>query len=207
MRISNVTLFRTVRLTSFRCASALDSRAGRRQLFRQRLGPFDSESLSVIYAEAGQLCFDCSVFHVLGNGLQAHRVAHLIDCRDHRVRDRIFRDLPNELPVDFEKIDRECLEIGERTQARAEIIEGEPTAFLSEDRYKLFRTLHIENGRRFRHLEANSSHWHAGARQFANDEIEEAVIADGLAGQIYGEEAFLLCQPRDKVSQHLQAGY
>ena len=68
----------------------------------------------------------------------------------------------------------------------------------------MFRTLHIEYGRRFCHLEANGSHRHAGARQFPDDEIEEALIANLLAGKIDGEETFLFFQVRAKVSQHLQ---
>ncbi len=64
----------------------------------------------------------------LGDGLLAHDVADLVDRLDHRAVDRIVQHVRDEAAVDLQEIDRQVLQVAERRQADAEVVEREAAA-------------------------------------------------------------------------------
>ncbi len=85
----------------------------------------DAETLRVVHAELLESCGNRVVFHELGDGLHADHMAELVDGFNHGVVHAVAEHILDEAAVDFEKVDRQAFEVGERTQAAAEIIQRE----------------------------------------------------------------------------------
>ena len=79
-------------------------------------------TLSVVNTELGDQLSRLFAFHVFGNRFQLHYLGYLSNCCHHRFRDSIIGNIADETTVDFQRIDIEILQIGERAQASTEVI-------------------------------------------------------------------------------------
>jgi len=84
-----------------------------------------AEALGIVDAEGPQAAEHRTVLDRLGDSRKAHHVPDLVDGVDHGVVDRIDIDVLYEIAGDLRVIDRQVLEVAERRQTGAEIIERE----------------------------------------------------------------------------------
>src|SRR6478752_3061964 len=94
----------------------------------ERRGHGDGEALRVIDADRAQRFERIAVLDRLGDRLFPHVMADAVDRLDHRMVDRVLEHVLDEAAVDLEVIDRKMLEVRERRDADAEIVQREPTA-------------------------------------------------------------------------------
>lgn len=85
-------------------------------------------ALHVVDAELAQVLQDFVVLDEFGDGFLAERMRDVIDGTHHRLVDRVGDDIAHEGTVDLHVVDRQVLEIRERAEAGAEIVEGELAA-------------------------------------------------------------------------------
>src|SRR4051794_19845520 len=90
----------------------------------------DRIALRVIDAEAAQHLDDLHALGELRDRLLAGEMADFVDRAHHLAIDRIVQDLLDEAAVDLQEIDREVLQVTERRQAGAEVVEREAAAEL-----------------------------------------------------------------------------
>ena len=95
-------------------------------------------ALCVGHADLGQPLQHLAALHALGDGLDTHGQPHLVDRIHHAVVDPIAKHVLDELSVDLQEIHRQGLQISERRQTTAEIIQREfstqPLEFVHEMR-------------------------------------------------------------------------
>src|SRR5690348_14954641 len=89
------------------------------------LGRAEVVALSQRDADLGELAGDLLVLDVLGDGLQPQAHADLLDRFDQRVVEVVLGHALDEEAVDLEAVHREVLEVVERGEAAAEIVEQE----------------------------------------------------------------------------------
>ena len=79
-----------------------------------RLGLVDMKALSVINSDQGELGEDFGAFNILGHRLDTQNTCNFDETANRSVVEGIFRNIANELPIDFKVIDGEPLQIAER---------------------------------------------------------------------------------------------
>jgi hypothetical protein len=63
------------------------------------------------------------VFDVLCDSFELHDLGHLGDGCNHRLRNTVFGDVADEAAVDFQCVNLEIFQVGERTQAGTEVVQ------------------------------------------------------------------------------------
>jgi len=63
-------------------------------------------SLTVVYAHGRQQLTACLVLDGLGDGHHAEHITNPFDGIDHRLVDRVMKDVPHKLAIDLEVVDR-----------------------------------------------------------------------------------------------------
>src|ERR1700724_4340043 len=142
----------------------------------------DAVALRVIDAQTGEHLDDLGVLGKLGDGLLAGEVPDLVDRAHHLAVDRIAQDLAHEAAVDLEVIDREVLEVPEREQSGAEVIERELAAELLERLDEAVRLREARHRRGLGDLEADLRAVEPAAMELVDDERQELVIPQALSG-------------------------
>lgn len=87
-------------------------------------GSLHTETLCVIHASGAQLGDDGVVLDELGDALQAQGMADVCDCPDHGRIHRFVQHVAHEGAIDLQIVDRQVLEVGERRQAAAKIVQS-----------------------------------------------------------------------------------
>src|SRR6187551_1907729 len=100
-----------------------------------------------------------------------------IDGTNHLAIDRVVQDLAHEAAVDLEEVDREVLEVTERREARAEVVEREAAAELLQRLDEAIRLAEARDGRGLRDLEADLRRIDAALAELLDDERQEFVVA------------------------------
>src|SRR5882672_8443104 len=100
----------------------------RRAQVAERRGHRDAESLCIVDANRAQRLERVAAFDRFCDRLLAHRAPDTVDRLDHRVVDRIARHPLDERGVDLHEVHGQLLEVRERRNACAEIVEGEAAA-------------------------------------------------------------------------------
>ena len=115
------------------------------------------------------------------DGLLAGQMADLVDRADHFTVDRIVQYFFDEAAVDLQEIDGEMLQVTERRQARAEIVERELAAEFFESLDEPIRLGEARDGRGLGNLEANLGGVQTAAMELIDDVGQEFVVTQALA--------------------------
>src|SRR6516165_345530 len=110
---------------SARCSAQAGSR-GELPLLRQfadRQWGRQVKALREIHPDAFELRKHRRALDTLGHGSNPERAPDLADRLDHAAVDRILGDVADELPIDLQEVHRQGLQVHERGDAGAEIIE------------------------------------------------------------------------------------
>jgi len=127
---------------------------------------------------------DLDVFRELGDGLLAGQMTDLVDRAHHLAIDGVVQDLLHEAAVDLQKIHREMLQIAERGQAGAEIVERELAAELLQCLDETVGLREARDRRGLGDLEADLGGVEAAAMELIDHVRQKLVIAQALAGKI-----------------------
>ncbi len=92
-----------------------------------------------------------------------------------------MQDLLDEAAVDLQEVDREVLQVAERRQAGAEVVEREAAAELLERVDEAVRLREAGDRRGLGDLEADLRGVDAAAMELLDDERQELVVAEALA--------------------------
>ena len=95
------------------------------------------------------------VLYMFGNGLLAQRMGHLVHGIYHGLVYLAVGHALHKGAINFQFVDRQTLEIGERREARAEVIQGELTAHALECNDEFFCFRELGDGRCFRYFKAH----------------------------------------------------
>src|SRR5690606_29000164 len=95
------------------------------------LRPAQEIALRVVYSETAQPFDHGRGLGVFRDGDEPQRLAEMIDALDEACVDVIGVHVAHKAAVDLEVVDVEGLEVGKRTDAAAEIVEGDATAQIS----------------------------------------------------------------------------
>src|SRR5580658_3622167 len=132
----------------------------------------------------------------------------LVDRAHHLPIDRVAQDLAHEAAVDLQIVDREVLEVTERGQAGAEVIERKLAAELLERLDEAVRLREARHRRGLGDLEADLGRVQPAAMELVDDERQELVVAQALPGQVDGalEQVLALVglgnQPAEGILDH-----
>src|SRR6185437_9586046 len=165
-------------------------------------------ALGEVDPQAGEHLDDLGVLGEFGDGLLAGEMADLVDGADHLPVDGVAQDFAHEAAVDLEVIDREVLEVPERGEAGAEVIERELAAELLQRLDEAVRLGEARDRRGLGDLEADLAAVEAALVELVDDEGQELVIAEALSGEVDGAECELLAlvglrdQPAKSVLDH-----
>ena len=96
----------------------------------------------------------------------------------------IVQDFPHEAAVDLQEIDREVLEVAERGQAGAEVIQRELAAQLLQRLDEAIGLREARHRRGLGDLEADLRGIEAAAMELVDHERQELVIAQALAREV-----------------------
>src|SRR4029077_15367905 len=168
----------------------------------------DAVALRVVDAEASEHLDDLGVLGEFRDGLLAGEVPDLVDRADHLAVDRVAQDLAHEAAVDLEVIDREVLEVTERGEPGAEVIERELAAELLQRLDEAVRLREACDRRGLGDLEADLGRIEPALVELIDDERQELVITEALAGEIDRALQQLLAlirlgdQPAKRVLDH-----
>src|SRR5271166_1349815 len=116
--------------------------------------------------------------------VDAHGPADLADRLYHAAIDRIVRDIFDELSVDLEVIDRQGLQVHERREAAAEVIERKVAAATLEFTHEMHDVAQIRDRGGLGDLEANGAGREVVARQLGDQVFEKALVVERIAGEI-----------------------
>src|SRR6185295_2220908 len=127
---------------------------------------------------------DLVAFHRLGDRRDAEQLADLVDRFDQRALDRAFVDVAHEAAVDLQEIDVEVLEVRERRQAGAEIVEHKTAAARLQGADELLGAGEVRHRRGFGHLEQDARGRNAGEVELLDHVVEEALLVDRSAREV-----------------------
>src|SRR5690242_16019489 len=147
-----------------------------------RLG--DAIALRVIDTQRGEHLDDLGVLGEFGDGLLAGEMPDFVDRTHHLAVDGVVQDLAHERAVDLEEIDGEVLEVTERAQARAEVVEREAAAELAQRLDEAIGLREARHGGGLGDLEADLARIDAALLELLDDERQELVVAQALARKV-----------------------
>ncbi len=110
--------------------------------------------------------------------------ASLIVAVDHRLVHAVAREIAHERAVDLQVVHRQVLQVGERTEVAAEIVQRELAAHAVQHADETPRGVEVRDHRALGDLEADLRGIHAAAVEALDHELEELRIGDGLARQV-----------------------
>src|SRR5690242_16837276 len=140
-------------------------------------------ALRVVHAEAGEHLDDLGVLGEFRDGLLAGEVADLVDRPHHLTVYRIAQDLAHEAAIDLEVIDREVLEVTERGEPGAEVIECELATELLQRLNEAVRLREARDRRGLGDLEAYLRGIEPALVELIDHERQEFVIPEALSGE------------------------
>ena len=114
-------------------------------------------------------------------------MADFADRLDHALVDAVIHDIADELTVDLQIVDGQILEVGERRQTAAEVVERELAAEGLQRLHEVNNSRQIRYGRRLGDLETDRAPRQLLFRQLPSHELEEAVLGQGGARQVDGQ--------------------
>ena len=85
-------------------------------------------TLNVVNANLAQRIQARLSTHEFGNSLLSHNVTDIVNGLHHDPIDRVFCQIFNETPVDFDNVDREMLEVSKGGHPRPKVIQREQAA-------------------------------------------------------------------------------
>src|SRR6185437_9555829 len=141
-------------------------------------------SLRVVHAQALQHVDDLLILGELGDGLFAGQVPDLVDRAHHLPVDGIVQYLLDEAAVDLQVVDRKVLQVAERRQAGAEIVEREFAAQFLQGLNEAIRLREARDGRRLGDFEADFGGVQAAAMELIDDIGQKFIVAQALAREI-----------------------
>src|SRR5579862_4191888 len=144
----------------------------------------DAVALRVVDAEAGEHLDDLGVLGPLGDGPLAGEMPDLVDRANHLAVDRVAQYLSHEAAVDLEKVDREMLEVTERGQPPAEVIERELATLLLQRLDEAVRLRIALHCGRFGDLETDLRGVEAAVTQLLDHERQKLLIAKALSREV-----------------------
>src|SRR5690606_15930842 len=98
--------------------------------------------------------------------------------------DRVVQDLLHEAAVDLQEVDREVLQVAERREAGAKVVERKLAADLFQRMNEAIRLCVARNGRGLRDLEADTPSVETAALELLYDERQELLVGQALTGEI-----------------------
>src|SRR5690242_10827059 len=119
-------------------------------------------------------------------------MANFVDRTHHLAIDGVVQDLAHERSVDLEEVDREVLEVAERAQAGAEVVEREAATQLAQRLDESIGLREARDRRGLGDLEADLARIDAALLELLDDEGQELVVAQALAREIDGTHRKLL---------------
>src|SRR5262249_37311996 len=119
-----------------------------RQEFPDGPRPADAEALGIVDAEGADHLQYRVVLHPFGDDGQAHDPADLRDRLHQGAVDDVLLHVAHEVAVELQELDGQVLEIAEGAQARAEIVQREMAAVLTQGAHELGRLCEIPDRRR-----------------------------------------------------------
>ena len=135
--------------------------------------PFSIAIISAFSANSAMVCF-------------AGQVADLVNRAHHFTVDRIMQNFLDETAIDFEKVDREVLEVTERRQTGTEIVQRKLTTEFFERINKPVCLRVAGNRSCLRNLEADLRRIQSAHLELIDDEGQELVIPETLSGKVDG---------------------
>src|SRR5581483_4376070 len=117
-------------------------------------------------------------------GALAGQMPDLVDRADHLAVDRIAQDLAHEAAVDLQEIDREVLQVAERGEPPAEVIERELAPQLLQRLDEAVRLRERGDRGGLGDLEADLRGIEAAFVELIDDEGQELVVPEALPGKI-----------------------
>ena len=99
----------------------------------------------------------------------------------------IGAEATDEVAIDLEIVEREMLQVIERAETGAEIVQREAAAPAPQLRRERLGVLDVANRRRFGQLEDQTRGVDARVRERSIDDRDELRVADGLRGDIHVE--------------------
>ena len=145
------------------------------------------EALRKVDADLLELGEHRSGLDPLGHRRDAERAPDLADGLHHAAVDRVLRHICDELTVDLQEIDRQRLQVPERREAAAEVVEREAAAARAQFLHEIGRVLQVRHRRRFGDLEAEAA-CDFVAVDAAEHELEETLIVERRTRQVDRKE-------------------
>src|SRR5215471_2524512 len=142
------------------------------------------ESLREIYADAPELGEYRPALHAFGHGGDPERAPDLADRLDHAAVHRVLGDVTDELSIDLQEVHRQGLQIDERGNPAAEVIERKAAAAALELAHQVARVREARHRSGLGDLEAQG----ARNRRLADalqDEIDERLLIERGAREIH----------------------
>src|SRR5690625_3347805 len=110
-------------------------------------------ALYIIHADGTQLVQNVLAFHVLGDGLETHGTAHLVNRPDGFEINLVRENMAYEGAINLAEIKRQIFQIRERTEPSAEINQRKMAAHAAQYRDQMRRQAEIGQCRGFGYLE------------------------------------------------------
>ena len=144
-------------------------------------------ALHVVHLEAAQDLQGGGVLHELGDGLLAQGVGHLDHGLDHGLVHAPVLEPEHEGAVDLELVHRQVLEVGERAEPRAEVVERELAAHLAQAGDEVDGTAEIGDRGGLGDLEGHRPGRHRVLGQRVLDQGHQPLVLHGPPRQVDGE--------------------
>ena len=111
------------------------------------------EALRVVHAASPQSVHDVSIRDKFCHGFHPHALGDSDDRFDDELVFRIGAKASDEVAIDLEIVEREVLEVIERAESRAKIVQRKTAPSAPQLRRERLRVLDVANRRRFGQLE------------------------------------------------------
>jgi hypothetical protein len=132
---------------------------------------FDDESLHEVDAHLSNGLERSLILDLLGHDLKIQGTRQLDHCGNHRPIHAVGLQVANIGTVDFQIVDSEILQVGERTNTAAKVIQCESTADPMQNVDKAMGVIEITDDRRLGNLEAELRGRNAGVIQRFNNKF------------------------------------
>ena len=151
---------------------------------RHRLRHRDEEALRERHAELAEPLHDVAALDALRDRLNLERARHARDRLDDALVGAVAQHVAHELAVDLHVVHGQVLEVRQRRQAGAEVVEREAAAARLQRAHERDHAIQVRDRRRLRDLEADRARDDRGSRQLVEHEIEEPRIVQRRARQV-----------------------
>ena len=146
---------------------------------------------------------DRFAFDAFGHGLELHGARQLHDGAQHRLRAVVHDHVADEAAVDLEVRHGQRLQVRERTEAAAEIVEGDVAAQFTQPPDQRLGAHDVGHRRGLGHLERQQPARQPAFAQRRVHEDGEVRVAERLPGDVDGETGLQRVQARRVRREHL----